>query len=208
MILIGQYDSPFVRRVGIALTLYEMNFEHRPWSVFGDSEKIAEYNPLRRVPTLVLNDGTALLDSTTILLHLDEEVGSERALLPPRGKERRDQLRTCSLAHGLCEKLVALIYERVLHEVTSDIWVERCTRQIGEVLAVLEAEVAGLKREFVFGEKPGHADIAVAAAFRFLTDAHPSLRSAEPYNALSAHMARCEALPAFQTISQEFIPPA
>jgi glutathione S-transferase len=30
MILIGQYDSPFVRRVGIALTLYGMKFEHRP----------------------------------------------------------------------------------------------------------------------------------------------------------------------------------
>ena len=40
MILIGQYDSPFVRRVGIALTLYGMAFEHRPWSVFGETEKI------------------------------------------------------------------------------------------------------------------------------------------------------------------------
>ena len=32
MILIGQYDSPFVRRVGIALSLYDIPFEHRPWS--------------------------------------------------------------------------------------------------------------------------------------------------------------------------------
>jgi glutathione S-transferase len=30
MILIGQYDSPFVRRVGIALTLYGITFEHQP----------------------------------------------------------------------------------------------------------------------------------------------------------------------------------
>ena len=42
MILIGQYDSPFVRRVAIAMRLYGMPFEHRPWSVFGDAEKIAE----------------------------------------------------------------------------------------------------------------------------------------------------------------------
>ena len=40
MILIGQYDSPFVRRVGIALTLYGLAFEHRPWSAFGDADKI------------------------------------------------------------------------------------------------------------------------------------------------------------------------
>ena len=60
MILIGQYDSPFVRRVGIALTLYGMPFEHRPWSTFGEADKIRPYNPLTRVPTLVLDNGEVL----------------------------------------------------------------------------------------------------------------------------------------------------
>ena len=41
MILIGQYDSPFVRRVAIALRLYGMPFEHRPWSTFGDADLVA-----------------------------------------------------------------------------------------------------------------------------------------------------------------------
>ena len=67
MFLIGQYDSPFVRRVAIALRLYGMPFEHRPWSTFGDADKIAPYNPLRRVPTLVLDSGEALIESTAIL---------------------------------------------------------------------------------------------------------------------------------------------
>lgn len=34
MILIGMYDSPFVRRVAIALPVYAMEHEHRNWSVF------------------------------------------------------------------------------------------------------------------------------------------------------------------------------
>ena len=34
MILIGQYDSSYVRRVAIALRLYDLPFEHRPWPVF------------------------------------------------------------------------------------------------------------------------------------------------------------------------------
>jgi glutathione S-transferase len=55
MILIGQYDSPFNRRVAIALRLYGLPFEHPPWSTFGDVDKIAAFNPLRRVPTLVLD---------------------------------------------------------------------------------------------------------------------------------------------------------
>src|SRR5438445_2761577 len=106
MILIGQYDSPFVRRVAIALRLYGLPFEHRPWSTFNDAHKIAPYNPLRRVPTLVLDDGEALIYSAAIIDHLDEiargqdQVAGE-AMLPSRGKARRRQLRLCALATGL-----------------------------------------------------------------------------------------------------------
>ncbi|MDB5686932.1 MAG: gst3, partial [Rhizorhabdus sp.] len=67
MILIGQYDSPFVRRVGIALHLYDMAYDHRPWSTFSDGDKVAAYNPLRRVPTLLLDDGDVLIESGAIL---------------------------------------------------------------------------------------------------------------------------------------------
>ena len=74
MILIGQFDSPFVRRVAIAMRLYGIAFEHKPWSTFGDADKIAPYNPLRRVPTLVLDDGEALIESAMILDYLDGPV--------------------------------------------------------------------------------------------------------------------------------------
>lgn len=67
MLLIGQFDSPFVRRVGVALALYGIAYEHRPWSVWRDAEKIAPYNPLLRVPTLVLDSGESLLDSAVSL---------------------------------------------------------------------------------------------------------------------------------------------
>src|SRR3954467_7972381 len=79
MILIGQYDSPFVRRVAIALRLYNLPFEHRPWSTFSEADKIAPYNPAFRVPTLVLDNGEALLDSMVILDYLDELVGADKA---------------------------------------------------------------------------------------------------------------------------------
>src|SRR5450631_4151679 len=107
MILIGQYDSPFVRRVAIALRLYGLHFEHRPWSTFGDADKIAPYNPLRRVPTLVLDDGEALIESTAILDFLDELVGSDRAMIAERGPERRHHLKICALGSGLGDKAVS-----------------------------------------------------------------------------------------------------
>src|SRR3954466_16340292 len=103
MILLGQYDSPFVRRVAITLHYYGLPLEHRPWSVWGDAAKIAQFNPLRRVPTLLLEDGTALVETFAILDCVDELASSmsTRALVPPSGTERRDILRVSALAGGI-----------------------------------------------------------------------------------------------------------
>jgi glutathione S-transferase len=208
MILIGQYDSPFVRRVAIALRLYGLPFEHRPWSTFGEGDKIAPYNPLRRVPTLVLDNGEALIESTAILDYLDELAGPEKAVIAARGPERRHALKICALATGLGDKSVSLLYERVLRKDQSKIWVERCEDQIGGVLDVLEKQRAAIATPYWFGERIGHADIAVACVLRFTGEAHPALFSAARYPALSAHAVVCEALPPFREIVQPLSPPS
>jgi glutathione S-transferase len=208
MILIGQYDSPFVRRVAIALRLYELSFEHRPWSTFGDGDKIAPYNPLRRVPTLVLGSGEALIESTAILDYLDDLVGPEDAMIAARGPARHRGLKICALATGLGDKGVSLLYERVLRKDASKIWVERCEAQISGVLDVLEQERTAVKTPYWFGERLGHADIAVTCVLRFIGEAHPQLFDATRYPALAAHAARCEALPPFHEIVQPLAPPS
>jgi glutathione S-transferase len=208
MILIGQYDSPFVRRVAIALRLYGMPFEHRPWSTFGDAELVARFNPLRRVPTLVLDDGESLIESGAILDHLDELAGPSAALLAARGPERRRALKVCALATGLADKAVSLFYERTFHPQTSQPWIDRCTAQIGDVLDALEQSRAAAAHAYWFGPGIGHADIAVACALRFLGEAHRGLFELQRRPALTAHAARCEGLPIFQEIAQPFVPPA
>ena len=142
MILIGQYDSPFVRRVAIALRLYGLAYEHRPWSVWADADDLARINPLRRVPTLMLDDGEVLIESAAILDALDEMAGAERAMLPRSGPERRRGLKACALATGLADKAVSLFYEGILHEAPSQVWIDRCRAQIGDVLTVLESDRA------------------------------------------------------------------
>ena len=212
MILIGQYDSPFVRRVAIAMRLYGIAFEHRPWSTFGDGEKIAPYNPLRRVPTLVLDDGEALIDSAAILDYLDEiareqdQIAGE-AMLPSRGEARRRQLRLCALATGLGDKAVSLLYERVLRKARLELWIDRCEAQIAGVLVVLEKERAGVTTPWLYGGRIGHSDVAVACVLRFTREAHPHLFDAARTLALAAHAARCEALPVFCEIVQPLDPP-
>ena len=208
MFLIGQYDSPFTRRVAIAMRLYGLAFEHRPWSTFGDADKIAPFNPLRRVPTLLLDGGEALIESTAILDYLDEVVGPEKAMIAARGPERRHALKICALATGLGDKAVSLIYERVLRKDRLNLWVERCEAQIGGVLEMLETERSAIASPYWFGERIGHADIAVACVLRFTAEGHPGLLDAARYPALVAHAARCEALPPFREIVQPLAPPS
>jgi len=205
MILIGQFDSPFVRRVGVALTLYGLAFEHRPWSVWADAERILTLNPLRRVPILVLDDGEVLLESTAILDAIDELVGAERALLPRSGPLRRDGLRVAALATGVADKAVCLLYEKVLRPVPerSAIWIERCEAQIADTLSALERDRARRETRWWLGEALSHADVAVACALRFLSEAHPELHRARVSQKLEQHAAACEALEVFRAISQK-----
>ncbi|GGZ44190.1 glutathione S-transferase family protein [Asticcacaulis endophyticus] len=205
MILIGQYDSPFVRRVGIALTLYGIGFEHKPWSTFRDGDKIAPYNPLRRVPVLVLDDGEALIDSPTMIDYLDEQAAAP--LMARSGADRQKALYIMALATGLADKAVSLFYEQAFHPAPSDLWVDRCRQQITDGLAVLEAERLRLTTPFWFGDQPGHADIAVACTLRFISEAHDGLLDFRACPALEAHHQACEALPVFQAVAQTFSPP-
>ncbi len=207
MILIGQYDSPFVRRVGIALTLYGLPFSHRPWSAFSDADKLRPYNPLTRVPALVLDTGETLIESHAILDYLDSLVPVEHALFPREEPARHQALKVAALATGLGDKAVSLFYERRMHKEVSEAFVNRCRAQIGAVLDVLEVDRASRTTDYWFGDKIGHADIVVATVLGFVGEAHPGLVSLGDFPKLDAHAQRLEALPVFQAIKQPFIPP-
>lgn len=202
MILLGQYDSPFVRRVGITLRVYQLPFEHRPWSVWGDADRIAAHNPLRRVPTLLPDEGPALIETFAIIDALDEMVPPERALLPRSGPVRLDGLRVVALASGLADKAVSLLYERLLREAPSQPWMDRCRRQITGTLEALERDRAARTGPYWLGSTPSHADVAFTCALRFTREAHPGLFEPSRHPALSDQAARCEAREEFLAIQQ------
>jgi glutathione S-transferase len=208
MILIGQFDSPFTRRIGIALKLYGLEFEHRPWSVFGDADLIRPLNPLTRVPTLQLESGLALVETGAILDYLDGMVPPEARLYPQAQPARAEAMRVAGLASGLSDKAVALFYELRLHAQVSDFYVERCAGQIRGTIAALEADRAARATPFWFGDRLGHADIAVVASLRHLVEAHPGLVNLPDFSALAQLCAECEAKAVFREISQPFIAPS
>jgi glutathione S-transferase len=210
MKLIGQFDSPFARRVGIALRNYNIEFEHLPYSVFRDAERIMPFNPLRRVPTLILDDGTVLTETFVCLEILDERfadehgLADERLLLPRSGPQRLEGLRLCALAAGTADKAVSLAYEREVRESISPRWAERCTKQIRDTLERLETEWSRRKTAFLLGERLSHADIAVTCAFTFIADAHPTFFEENEIPTIRALAARCESRPEFASVFQAF----
>jgi len=164
--------------------------------VFADADKIARYNPLRRVPVLVLDDGQAIIESYAIIDHLEATSGA--TLWPEATADRRRAVRLTCVATGAADKAVSLVYETRLREHPLPMWIERCTAQITDAVDELDAARAAAASACFFGEQPGHADIALACLWRFLAEAHAGAFDLDRWPALQRHSAHCEALPPFR----------
>lgn len=202
MILVGMYDSPFTRRVAIALALRGIAFEHRPWSVGADFDRIREYSPLGRVPVLVLDDGEVLMESSSILDWIEHETSGE-PLLPASGKDRREAMRLIGLASGAADRAVGIVLERVFHapEERSQALLDRSLKQIEGTYDALDAACAVRAGQWLVGDTMTLADITVATYVTHGSNAAPVDLTRWP--ALKAHVDRCEALDVF---AKHFVP--
>ncbi|SOD96775.1 glutathione S-transferase family protein [Caenispirillum bisanense] len=202
MILIGRNLSPFTRRVAISLHLLDMPFERRELATATQVEEIRAYNPLARVPALVLDDGEILVDSSAILDHLDEVAGPDRRLTPAAGAARRTVNRLVAFALGAMEKGVTAYYE--LNRRPADVqWPEGAARadvQVRGGLDQLEAAAQAADTAsggWLVGDRIGQADISAVVALDFIRAVRPGLLADGELPALDALARRCAALPAF-----------
>lgn len=208
MLLIGMFDSPYVRRVAISMNLLGLSFEHRNWSVGADFEKIRAYNPVGRVPALVLDNGEVLVESAAILDFVDETAGPDRALLPSRGKDRRHALQLMSIACSGVDKVVAQLYEVAFRppERRHPQWVARCRAQSDATLQYLEERAAqSAPQQWWVGAQMSQADITVACVCTFIFESLGIDRAQFPQ--LASRVRRLEALPVFQKYHQPFFSP-
>jgi glutathione S-transferase len=193
MILVGQYDSPYVRRVGVSLRVLGFAYEHDTRSVFGDFDSMRRTNPVGRIPSLVLDDGEVQIDSGAILDWLDQMVGPARALVPPAGAERRRAFRLMALATGAIDKAGAAAYERIIRPAAYrwPEWIARCRTQADGAIAALAAE------PWPASAPIDQAQITTACMLRYVQMADPELLPPGRYPALEALSRRCEARPEF-----------
>lgn len=194
MILVGQYDSPYVRRVAVSLRVLGFDYEHDTRSVFGDFDSMRQTNPLGRIPSQILDNGEVLIDSAAILDWLDETVGPARALLPRAGPERRHALRLVALATGVMDKAVSSIYERAVRPAPRrwPEWVTRCRTQATGALLTLAHE------PWPTDARLSQPEITTACMLRYVQMVDAELLPQGRYPTLEALSARCEAHPEFQ----------
>jgi glutathione S-transferase len=202
------FDSPFVRRVAVSMNVLGIAFEHRNWSVGKDFHLVRQFNPVGRVPSLILADGEALVESSAILDFIDEYSGAAVPLLPKSGKDRRDALRIMSLAIGAAEKGVAQLYETAFRpaEKRHPPWTDRCRTQMQAALAEVDRIAQSRTGEWLIGNSLSQADITAACVFTFLSEALDVNRN-EVYPGLAAITARCEARREFSASKAAFFPP-
>ena len=193
MKLVGMLDSPYVRRVAISLDLYGVAFEHQSLSVFRTFDEFAQINPVVKAPTLVLDDGTVLMDSSLILDYLEALAPADKKLLPQAPAARARDLQVLGLALAACEKSVQIVYEHNLRpaEKLHAPWLERISGQLLAAYGLLDKLVAG-------DDTLNQASITAAVAWSFSQYTVASVVKAEAFPNLQRLAERLEQHPAFK----------
>ena len=197
-------DSPYVRRVAIALMRLGLPFEHRPVSLFRHVDAFAAVNPLLKAPTLVADDGTVLMDSTLIIDYAVSLAPEARSLGPRAPKARLRATRLIGLSLAVCEKAVQLHYERTLRppEKQFEWWAARVRAQLLAGLDALDGEINGGKG-WLFEDRMTLADITLATAFAFTQSYLADIVDKTRYDAIASLSARAERAPEFRAAPPE-----
>lgn len=142
LVLRSSPPSPFGRKVKIAASVLGLaeRIEVVATDTTNADDPIRRLNPLGKIPTLQLEDGSTLFDSRVIVEYLDHLAGGGR-LLPEEPAARFATLRMQALADGLMEAAVLQIYEMRFRDenARSQRWLDLQAGKVDRALAALEA---------------------------------------------------------------------
>ena len=167
MRLFGTPGSPFVRKVRIVLEEKRIPHEYVIERPSAPGSRVPQFNPLGKIPVLVLDDGRAIYDSVVIVEYLDGTSG-EPKLIPADFAQRIEVRRWEALADGVADATVAVNHEyrEPKDKQRSAAWFERQRQKIDRGLAAMAADLGA--REFCFGERFSLADVATVYALGYL----------------------------------------
>ena len=179
MKLIASLVSPFGRKVRVALAEKKIEYELVEAAPFAPDTDVPSYNPLGKIPVLVLDDGTNLFDSRVIVEYLDT-VSPVSRLIPEPSRQRIAVRRWEALADGICDAAAAIVIEgrRSAKQQSKD-WVDRQRAKIERGITELASELGD--KPWCNGEAYSLADIATGCALGYLDLRQPGIDWRGPY---------------------------
>lgn len=193
--LISATPSPYARKVRIALAEKGIPFElitEVPWD---STTATPRYNPLEKLPVLLLENGDSVYESRFILEWIEVKYPTP-PMLPADPDERLRARQVEVVVDGVCDALVALFWERHrAPDMRSVPWQDRQMRKVEGGLRAL-AEWVG-DRTYVVGDSFGLADIATGTVCRYLDVRFPDYPWRAKHPNLSAYSDRMEQRPSF-----------
>ena len=195
MKLLGSITSPYTRKVRVVLAEKRIDFDLELVDVNAPDNPVIPRNPLSKIPTLVLDDGTSLFDSRVIVEFLDN--ASPMARLIPADKRARVAVRRWeALADGVLDAGLLVRYESLRpKKEQSAAW---SAKQLGKVTRGIDLLAADLgARTWCHAERYSLADIALGCCLGWLAFRHPSIDWRGEHASLARHFERVMSRPAF-----------
>ena len=194
MKLVGSRTSPYVRKVRVILAERNLAHEFIEESAWTAETTVPRYNPLNKVPALVMDDGESIYDSAVICEYLDAISGG--GYLPKDAAARARVKRDEALGDGIADAGITAFLERKRDLSRQDsAWI---ARQMSKVDAGIEALARRLGRDaFLGGAQMNLADIACACALFWAEFRMPELRWRDRHPNLKAWAERLESRPSF-----------
>ena len=202
--VIGNYLSPFVRKVLVFLELKQVEYEIDPIVPFAGNDEFSRLSPLRRVPVLI--DGAVVLNDSSVICQYLEDKYPMPALFPRDIAERAqarwlEEYADTHLADLLTGKLFyqIAVRRRLFQEPTDDAVVQRARDvEIPEALDYLEDLMP--EDDFLFGAL-SIADISIASYFRTAGFVQYVIDAAR-WPLTASLMGRVHALPVFAKLAK------
>ena len=196
MKLIGTPTSPYTRKVRVVLAEKRIDYDFVVDPPYEAATGVPAYNPLGKVPVLVLDDATTLFDSRVIVEYLDN-ASPVAKLLPEDTRQRIQTRRWEALADGCTDATAAIVIEkRRPQELQWPAWLERQQDKIARALQMMSDDLAG--RTWCCGDFFNLSDIAVACCLGFLDLRLPEVAWRETYPNLAKLTEKLAQRPSFR----------
>ena len=189
MKLIGSLASPYVRKARIVLAEKKIDYQLVLENVWSPDTTIHTFNPIGKVPCLLMEDGEAVFDSRVICEYVDtlSPVGK---LIPQSGRERIEVRCWEALADGVLDAAVLIRLESTQRdeEHRSESWIARQRRKIDDALDAMSQGLAG--KMWCANNHYSLADIAVGCALGYVDFRMPEINWREKHSNLEKHFVK------------------